>query len=79
MDSHVKHEHDLFIKWVGHVNLNMIRTRLAPTHDLFINGLVVSGLQAVLDSITAKHKAKFCEARQGNLPCHVRQGGARMR
>ena len=52
MGSHVEHEHDPFIKRVSYVNPNMIRTRLASTHDLFINGLVVSDLQFVSDFAT---------------------------
>ena len=47
--SHVEHEHDPFIKQVGRVNLNMTRTHLASTHDLFINRLVLSGSQVVSD------------------------------
>ena len=42
--SHVEHEPDPFIKRVNRVNPNMTRTRLASTHDLFINELVMSGL-----------------------------------
>ena len=38
--SHVEHEHNPFIKRFSRVNLNMTRTRLASTHDLFINRLV---------------------------------------
>ena len=49
---HVKHEHDPFIKRVSRVNLNMTRNRLTLTHDLFINGLIVSGLQVVSDFAT---------------------------
>ena len=41
--SHVEHEHDLFIKRVSRVNPEMTRTHLTSAHDLFINGLVVSG------------------------------------
>ena len=54
MDSHVKHEHDLFIKWVGHVNLNITQTRLASTRNIFINGLIMSGSQVVLNFVTPK-------------------------
>ena len=43
MGSYIEHEHDPFIKRVSRVDPNMIRTRLASTHDLFVNGLVVSG------------------------------------
>ena len=50
--SHVKYEHDLFIKLVNRVNPNMTRTRLASIHDLFINELIVSGLQFVSDFAT---------------------------
>ena len=49
MSSHVKHEHDLFIKRVSCVNPNITRIRLASTHNLFINELVVSGSWVVLD------------------------------
>jgi len=52
MGSHVEHEHDPFIKWVSRVDPNMIRTRLASTHDLFVNGLVVSGSWVVSDFAT---------------------------
>jgi len=45
MGLHVEHEHNLFIKWVSCVNSNMIRTCLVSTYDLFINRLVVLGLQ----------------------------------
>ena len=41
--SHVEYKHDPFIKWVNHVDPNMIRTWLASTYGLFINGLVVLG------------------------------------
>ena len=58
MGSHTKHEPDLFIKWVSHVNPNMTRTRLASTHDLFINGLVVSSLRVMSDFVTPKEKYK---------------------
>ena len=39
MSSHVEYEHDLFIKRVSCVNLNLIKTRLTSIYDLFINGL----------------------------------------
>ena len=40
MSSHVEYEHDLFIKRVSYVNLNLIQTRrLTSIYDLFINGL----------------------------------------
>ena len=42
-DSHVEYEHNLFIKQVNYVDLNITRTYLTSTHDLFINELVVSG------------------------------------
>ena len=45
-------EHDPFIKRVSCVDPNMTRTHLASTHDLFINGLVVSGSQVVSDFAT---------------------------
>ena len=45
MGSHVEHEHGLFIKRVSHVNPNMTQTRWVSTHNLFINKLVMSGLQ----------------------------------
>ena len=56
MGLHAEHEPDPFIKWVRCVNPNMIRTHLTSTHDLFINELVVSGLQIVLDFVTPKKK-----------------------
>ena len=49
---HVKHEHDPFIKWVSCVNPNLTRTRFTSTHDLFINGLIVLGLQVMSDFAT---------------------------
>lgn len=52
IDLHVEYEHNLFIKQVNRVNPNMTQTRLALTYDLFINRLVVSGLQVVLDFST---------------------------
>ena len=42
-DSHVKYEHNLFIKQVNYVDPNITQTYLTSTHDLFINELVVSG------------------------------------
>ena len=50
--SHVEHKHDRFIKQVSCFNPNMNRTCLVSTHDLFINRLVASGLQVVLDFST---------------------------
>ena len=52
MGSHVKYIHDSFVKWVSCVNPNMTQTHLASTHDLFINGLVVSGSQVVSNFAT---------------------------
>lgn len=52
MGLHVKYEHDPFIKRVNHVNPNMIQTRLASTHDLYINELIVLGSQAVSNFAT---------------------------
>ena len=49
---HVEYEHNSFIKQASCINLNMIRTCLASTHDLFINGLVMSGSQVMLDFAT---------------------------
>ena len=49
---HVEYEHNSFIKQASHVDPNMIRTCLVSTHDLFINGLVVSGSQVVSDFAT---------------------------
>ena len=54
MDLHVEHEHDPFFKRVNRVNPNIIRTRLASTHDLFINMLVMSGLRIVSNFSTLK-------------------------
>ena len=54
--SHVEYEHDLFIKWVSHVDPNMTRTRLISTHDLFINRLVMSSSRIVSDFATSKYK-----------------------
>ena len=50
--SHVEHEYNLFIKRVSRVNLNMTRTHLALTYDLFINELVMSGSQVTSDFAT---------------------------
>ena len=50
--SHVEHKHNPFIKWVSHVNPNITRIHLTSTHDLFINGLVISNLRVVLDFAT---------------------------
>ena len=52
MGSHVELEHNPFIKWVSYVDPNMTRTYLGLTHDLFIDGLVVSGLWVMLDFAT---------------------------
>ena len=45
-------EHDPFIKRVSRVDPNMTRTHLASTHDLFINGLIMSGSRVVSDFAT---------------------------
>ena len=42
MDSYDEHKHDQFIKQVSLIDPNMTRICLASTHNLFINGLVVS-------------------------------------
>ena len=47
MGLYVKHEYDMFIKQVSHVNPSMTWTRLALTNDLFTNGLVVSDSQVM--------------------------------
>ena len=47
MDSYDEHKHDPFIKQVSLVDPNMTRTCLASTHDLFINGLVMSSSQVM--------------------------------
>ena len=52
MGSHVELEHNPFIKWVSYVDPNMTWTHLGSTHDLFINGLVISGLWVTLDFAT---------------------------
>ena len=52
MSSHVEHEHDPFIKQASHVNPNMTRSHLVLTHDLFINGLVVSSLLIMSNFLT---------------------------
>ena len=54
MSSHVKHEHNPFIKQVNHVNLNITQTRLASTHNIFINGLIMSDSQVVSNFVTPK-------------------------
>ena len=54
MGSYFEHKHDPFIKWISHINPNMTWTRLASTHDLFINKLVISGSQVVSDFATSK-------------------------
>ena len=59
INSYVEHEHDLFIKWISHVDLNITWTHLASTHDLFINGLVVSRSQVVSDFATPTHRYTF--------------------
>ena len=55
MSSYVEHEHESFIKQVSHVDLNMTQSRLASTHDLFINGLVVSVSLVVLNFAIPTH------------------------
>ena len=55
----LKHEHDLFIKWVSYVNLNMTQIHLASTHDLFINRLVVSGSRVLLDFVIPSYYAHY--------------------
>lgn len=47
--SHVEYEWNLFIKWVNRVDLSMTLTRLASSHYLFINELIVSSSRVVLD------------------------------
>ena len=49
MSLHVELEHNPFIKWVSYVDPNMTQTHLGSTHDLFINGLVVSSLWVMSD------------------------------
>ena len=49
---HVEYEHNSFIKQASCINPNMIQTCLASIHDLFINGLVMSGSQVMLDFAT---------------------------
>ena len=48
-DLHAEHELDPFTKRVIHVNLNITQTCLTLTHDLFVNGLVMSSSQVVSD------------------------------
>ena len=55
MSSHVEHEHEPFIKQVNRVDLNMTWNRLVLTHDLSINGLVVSISQVVLNFAILTH------------------------
>ena len=52
MSLHVEHEHDLFIKQVSRVNLNMTQTYLTSTHNLFINKILVLGSRVVSDFAT---------------------------
>ena len=52
MDSHVEHKLNPFIKWVSRVNPNMTQIHLTSTHNLFINGLIMSNLWTVLDFAT---------------------------
>ena len=52
MSLHVEHEPDLFIKQISCVNMNMTQARLALTHDLFKNKLIVSGSRVVSDFAT---------------------------
>ena len=54
--SHVKHEHDPFIKRVSHVNSNMTRTHLVSTHDLFINKLVMLDSRVMSNFATPNSK-----------------------
>ena len=60
-------EHDPFIKRVSRVNPNMTRTHLASTHDLFINGLVVSGSRVVSDFATPSNN----DSSFGRLTLHL--------
>ena len=53
LSSHVEYEHDSFIKEVSCVNPNTIQTRLASTHDIFINGLVLLSSWVMLDFATS--------------------------
>ena len=53
---HFEPEHDPFIKWVSCVDLNMTRTHLASTHDLFINGLVMLNSWVMSDFFIPKDK-----------------------
>ena len=55
MSSHVEYEHEPFIKQVNRVDLNMTWSRLVLTHDLSINGLVVSISQVVLNFAILTH------------------------
>ena len=54
MDSYDEHKYDPFIKQVSLVDQNMTQTCLASTHDLFINGLVVSSSWVVSNFATSK-------------------------
>jgi len=59
MDLYIEHEHDPFIKRVNRVNPNMTGTRLVSTHDLFINGLIVSGSHVVSDFATPTWRERY--------------------
>lgn len=67
MGLHVEPEHDPLIKQVSRVDLNMSRTCLTSTHDLFINRLVVLSLQVVSDFATPIH---CCFQRPLMVGCH---------
>ena len=53
---HFEPEHAPFIKWVNYIDLNITRTHLTLTYDLFINGLVMSNSRVVSDFVIPKDK-----------------------
>ena len=55
---HFEPKHAPFIKWVNYVDLNMTRTHLVSTHDLFINRLVISNSQVVSNFVIPKDKVQ---------------------
>lgn len=69
----IEPKHDMFIKQVKRVDLNMIQIRLPSIHELFINKLVVSVLQVMLDFATFTHSEPNFNVTRLNLnPCYAR-------
>ena len=70
MGLHIEHEHNPFIKRVSRVNPNMTRTRLASTHDLFINGLVVPVYKWV-SHVRFACRVRFCHPYLKGKVCNI--------